>query len=182
MAPRVPRSSATSTRNSRASSSPRLGARAARRWYWRQAMVSIAACIREPAVSTGAGGTDVGGEGAHAGSTWSRNRPSRGRPFLLAASAPVADRRAHARRRHRRQRGGLFRAERYLSQEAADRQRRPLRVDRCEGRRVVQLPRIPGAARPAGTAARSSPAGDRRRRSAPASRTGEPASASSSTW
>ena len=30
---------------------PRLGARAARRWYWRQAMASIVACLREPAAS-----------------------------------------------------------------------------------------------------------------------------------
>ena len=30
---------------------PRLGARAARRWYWRQTITSIAACLREPAVS-----------------------------------------------------------------------------------------------------------------------------------
>ena len=30
---------------------PRLGVRAARRWYWRQAMASIVACIREPAAS-----------------------------------------------------------------------------------------------------------------------------------
>jgi predicted permease len=30
---------------------PRLGVRAARRWYWRQAMASIVACIREPAAT-----------------------------------------------------------------------------------------------------------------------------------
>ena len=30
---------------------PRLGLRAARRWYWRQTITSIAACVREPAVS-----------------------------------------------------------------------------------------------------------------------------------
>ena len=30
---------------------PRLGARAARRWYWRQTIASIAACLREPAAS-----------------------------------------------------------------------------------------------------------------------------------
>ena len=29
---------------------PRLGVRAARRWYWRQALLSLAACLREPAV------------------------------------------------------------------------------------------------------------------------------------
>ena len=29
---------------------PRHGARAARRWYWRQTLLSLAACLREPPV------------------------------------------------------------------------------------------------------------------------------------
>ena len=110
---------------------PRLGARAARRWDWRQTIASTVACLREPAASdSGTSRTHLGGEIAHAGPPWTRNGPSRRDAILLAAPAPLADGGPDPRGRRRRQHRGLLRPERHVLQAAADCQRRPLRVHR----------------------------------------------------
>ena len=99
-----------------------FGLRAARRWYWRQTLLSIAACLREPS-----GPASNPRNAFHSGARSCRIDRGLGTDLRAAirfcwrhpllSLTVVLD----ARGWHRRQRGGLLRLERDLPQEAADR-------------------------------------------------------------
>ena len=124
---------------------PRLGARAARRWYWRQTIASTVACLREPAASDlepaeriSAGrllmqdrhglGTDL-----RAATRFCWRHPLLSLTVVLTLAVGVGVNTAVF---------SVLNATYFKT--AADCQRRPLRVHRPEGRWLLHLSRIRG--------------------------------------
>jgi hypothetical protein len=121
---------------------PQLGARAARRWYWRQTILSMAACLR--AAAERSADPEQAPLLTVANTMWRRDGLGAdlrsALRFLREESADVSRGDPYTRDWRRRQYRAVLCAERHFAERASDRERRQVGFDRGERRWLVHLP------------------------------------------